>query len=104
MLILTLLKAVAFGYFEILLALSLDKIAAERSRLQSFNNTLVAVGYDSTMVELFVDETLGLFDSLQQAIESGNRSDRLLLDVFNDENRSNSIVFHFKVRLQSGVW
>jgi hypothetical protein len=55
-------------------------------------------------VELFVDETLGLFDSLQQAIESGNRSDRLLLDVFNDENRSNSIVFHFKVRLQSGVW
>jgi len=103
MFILTLLKAVVFGYFEILLSLGLDKIAAERARLQSFNDTLVGVGYDFTMVELFVDETLGLFDSLQQAIESGNRNDRLLLDVFNDENRSNSIVFHFKVRIQLGV-
>jgi ubiquitin thioesterase protein OTUB1 len=98
-----LLEAVVFGYFEILLSQGLDKVAAERVRLQSFNDTLVGVGYDFTMVELFVDETLGLFDSLQQAVASGNRSDQLLLDIFNDETRSNSIIFHFKVRVQIGV-
>jgi Peptidase C65 Otubain len=100
---LTLAQAVVFGYFENLLSEDLDKIASERARLQTFNDTLVAVGYEFTMVELFVDETLALFDSLHEAIESGNRSDRLLLDIFNDENRSNSIVFHFKVRFQSRV-
>lgn len=89
--------AVVFGYFESLLAQDLDKVASEKARLQSFNDTLVAVGYDFTMVELFVDETMELLESLHQAIESGGRSDRLLLDIFNDENRSNSIVFHFKV-------
>lgn len=49
------------------------------------------------MVDLFVDETMDLFESLHQAVKSGNRNEQLLLDVFNDENRSNSIVFHFKV-------
>lgn len=60
---------------------------------------LVAVGYDFTMVELFVDETMDLFDSLQQAMESGGRADRILLETLNEENTSNSIVFHFKVRI-----
>lgn len=92
------MTAVVFGYFEILWSQDLTKVASERARLQSFNDSLVAVGYEFTMVELFVDETMELFASLHQAIESGDRSDRLLLDVFNDENRSNSIVFHFKVR------
>lgn len=78
---------------------SLAKIALEKARLQGFNDTLVAVGYDFSMVELFVDETMDLFDSLHQTIESGDRKDQLLLDIFNDENRSNSIVFHFKVRV-----
>jgi Peptidase C65 Otubain len=91
--------AVVFGYFESLLSQNPAKIASEKARLQSFNNTLVAVGYDFSMVELFVDETIELFESLRQAVESGDRSDELLLNTFNDENRSNSIVFHFKVRI-----
>jgi ubiquitin thioesterase protein OTUB1 len=90
-----------FGYFESLLSQDLVKVASEKTRLQNFNDTLVAVGYDFTMVELFVDETMVLFDAMHQAIEAGNRSDRLLLDTFNDENRSNSIVFHFKVSTSS---
>jgi len=79
------------------LSQDLPKVASEKVRLQNFNDTLVAVGYDFTMVELFVDETMELFECLYQAMESGERSDRLLLEAFNDENRSNSIVFHFKV-------
>lgn len=86
-----------FGYFENVLSQGLAKLAAEKARLRSFNDTLVAVGYEFSMVELFVDETMDLFDSLHQAILSSDASDRLLLEVFNDENRSNSIVFHFKV-------
>jgi ubiquitin thioesterase protein OTUB1 len=91
--------AVVFGYFESLLHQDLAKVASEKARVRSFNDTLVTVGYEFSMVELFVDETMDLFDSVHQAITSGDRSDRLLLDVFNDENRSNSIVFHFKVCL-----
>lgn len=89
--------AVVFGYFESLLDQDLAKAVSEKARLQSFNDTLVAVGYEFNVVEFFVDETMELFDALYHAIESGNRSDQLLLDIFNDENRSNSIVFHFKV-------
>jgi ubiquitin thioesterase protein OTUB1 len=86
-----------FGYFESLLHQDLAKVASEKARVQSFNDILVTVGYEFTMVELFVDETMDLFDSVLRAITSGDRSDRLLLDVFNDANRSNSIVVHFKV-------
>ena len=89
--------AVVFGYFECLSSQDLVKIASEQARLRNFNETLVAVGYESTIIELFTDETMKLFDSLQQIIQSGGASDQLLLDVFNDENRSNSIVVHFKV-------
>ena len=91
--------AVVFGYFESLLSHGLAKIASEKARLQSFNDSLVAVGYDFTMVECFVDETMDLFDSLHQALKSGDRTDQLLLESFNQENRSNSIIFHFRVRV-----
>ena len=89
--------AVVFGYFENMLSQELDKVAAEKERIQNFSNAFVAVGYELPMVELFVEETIALFDSVHEAIRSGNRSDLLLLEAFNDENRSNTIVFHFKV-------
>ncbi|ERF69927.1 hypothetical protein EPUS_05471 [Endocarpon pusillum Z07020] len=90
-------RAVVFGYFECLSSQDVVKIASEQARLRSFNETIVAVGHEATMVECFIDETMKLFDSLRQTIQSGGESDQLLLDVFNDGNRSNSIVFHFKV-------
>jgi ubiquitin thioesterase protein OTUB1 len=92
------LTAVIFGYFENLLPQDLSKVVSEKARLQGFNDTLVALGYDFSMVELFVDETMDLFDSLYKAIESGNRNNRFLLEAFNDDSRSNSIVYHFRVR------
>ena len=87
-----------FGYFENLSSQNIAKVLSEKARLWSFNDTLVAVGYERTMVELFAEETMDLFESLRQAMGSSGRGERLLLDVFNDQNRSNSIVFHFKVR------
>lgn len=90
-------RAVVFGYFESLLSQELDKVVAEKQRLQGFTSTLVAVGWESSMVELFVEQTMELFDSLHEAMRSANRSDLLLLEAFNDEARSNSIVFHFKL-------
>lgn len=90
--------AVVFGYFECLSSQDVVKIASEQERLRSFNEALVADGHEATMVELFIDETMKLFDSLRQTVQSGGESDQLLLDVFNDGNQSNSIVFHFKVR------
>ena len=86
-----------FGYFESLMSAGLPKIASEKLRIQSFNDTLVAVGYDFATVEFFIDETLDLFDSLRDGIQSGQASETFLLDVFNQEDRSNAILFHFRV-------
>lgn len=91
-----------FGYFECLLVQDLAKVSFEKARIQTFNETLINVGYDFTMVELFVDETMDLFEALHRAVESGDRSDGFLLEIFNDESRSNSIVFHFRVSVSLG--
>lgn len=84
-----------FGYFESLLSQDVVKVAAEKARLRSLNSALEAVGYELSTVEQFVEETMALFDSIHQAIRAGNRSDQLLLDAFNDEDRSKPILFHF---------
>lgn len=86
-----------FGYFESLLSQDVVKVAAEKARLRSLNSALEAVGYELSTVEQFVEETMALFDSIHQAIRAGNRSDQLLLDAFNDEDRSKPILFHFMV-------
>lgn len=87
-----------FGYFECLLAAQdLAKVSSERARLLAFNDSMVDDSHEMSILEGFVDETMDLFNLLQEAIESGNRDEAFLLDVFNDLSRSSSIIFHFKV-------
>lgn len=75
------------------------KIASEQARIESFNESLVTVGYDYSSVEFFVDETMDLFGSLYRALELGRSADQLLFERFNQEDRSNLIVVHFRVRV-----
>jgi hypothetical protein len=56
-----------------------------------------AVGIDYDIVETMFDYTWEFFDEVEKAMENGDTSDAVLLDAMNEENKSNSIVYHFKV-------
>ena len=87
-----------FGYFEILLGSGdLGLITQEHVRLQSFEQTMRAVGIDYDIIIDMFDYTWELFDALKSAIEHGNKNEAVLLDCMNDQGRSDSIVYHFKV-------
>lgn len=47
------------------------------------------------------DYTWELFDALKVAVGRGDSHEAVLLEWLNDETKSNSIVYHFKVGLQS---
>ena len=50
--------------------------------------------------ELLVDMfecTFDLFTEIRKTLESGNNDESVLMNAFNDENGSNSIIYHFKV-------
>lgn len=89
-----------FGYFEILLGSGdLGLITQERVRLQSFEQTMRAVGIDYDIIIDMFDYTWELFDAIKEAIEKGNKNEAVLLDCMNDQPKSDSIVYHFKVGL-----
>ena len=54
------------------------------------------IDYD-IIVDMF-DYTWELFDAIKSAMEHGDTNEAVLLQSLNDENISNSIVYHFKVR------
>ena len=87
-----------FGYFETLLR-SGDPgfITQELVRLQSFEQTIRAVGIEyDLMVDMF-DYTWELFDAIKAAAELGGTNVAVVLESLNDEIKSNSIIYHFKV-------
>jgi ubiquitin thioesterase protein OTUB1 len=89
---------VVFGYFEILLKSGdIDLIVQEKVRLQSFEQTMRAVGIDYDIIVDMFDYTWDLFDDIHRALGRGNQSESVLLESMNDENKSNSIVYHIKV-------
>lgn len=89
---------VIFGYFEILLKSDdVGFITQEKVRLQSFEQTMRAVGIDYDIIVDMFDYTWDLFDDILKAVERGDRTDSVLLESMNDENKSNSIVYHVKV-------
>lgn len=95
---------VVFAYFEILLKSGdLDLIVQEKVRLQSFEQTMRAVGIDYDIIVDMFEYTWDLFDEIHKAIERGDRSDVVLLESMNDENKSNSIVYHVKVCLSHRI-
>lgn len=72
-------------------------VQQERVRLQSFEDTMRMVGIDYDIIIDMFDFTWELFDDLQRAVERGDKNEAVLLDSLNDEIKSNSIVYHFKV-------
>ncbi|RDW86200.1 uncharacterized protein DSM5745_02842 [Aspergillus mulundensis] len=90
-------NSVAFGYFEHLFNLR-DPILVqrERARIKSLSTLLDQVGLDENTYEMFVEATEEAFDNILSAIERGERDDSFLLELFNDEYNSETILCHFR--------
>ena len=100
-LIVNLLGAV-FGYFEILFrSADVNFVIQEEVRLRSHEQTMRSAGIDYDIIIDMFDYTWELFDAIKTAIERGDSNEAVLLQSLNDENVSNSIVYHFKVRRYS---
>ena len=92
------LLAVTFGYFETLYALRDPmRVQREMNRVESLNTLLVQVGLDPTLYEIFVDATEDAFAQTLAAIQNGEQDETYLVNAFNDEFNSNSIITHFRV-------
>jgi ubiquitin thioesterase protein OTUB1 len=70
----------------------------EEARLKSLNNLLNQVGFDSYTYEDFVDQTINLLRQIAASLPN-NQDDELIVKAFNDEDQSNGIVMHMRVRL-----
>ncbi|KIV88973.1 hypothetical protein, variant [Exophiala mesophila] len=91
-------RAVVFAYFEILLKSGdVGLINQEKVRLQSFEQTMRAVGIDYDIIVDMFDYTWEFFDEILKAIQQGQQDEAVLLQALNDENQSNSIIYHFKI-------
>ncbi|KAJ9636634.1 hypothetical protein H2204_005234 [Knufia peltigerae] len=91
-----------FAYFEILLSSgNIGLVTREKERLQGFEQTMRAVGIDYDIILDMFDYTWDLFDAIKAAIEHGDRSEKVLMEAFNDQGPSNSIVYHFKMMTSS---
>lgn len=99
MTLLTLVSAVAFGYFETLFSLrDILRVEQELARLKSLTYTLDRVGYAEHLYEMFIDATEEVFAQTSEAIQNGDQDESFLINAFNDEYKSNSILMHFRVR------
>ncbi|KAK7607439.1 peptidase C65 Otubain-domain-containing protein [Phyllosticta paracitricarpa] len=94
-------RAIAFGYFEVLQRLGdRTKFLEEQSRLRSLANLLNQVGFQADMYEDFAEETFALLRKLSSNAHATD--DSVLLDAFNDEIVSQSIITHLK--LLTSAW
>ena len=56
-----------------------------------------AVGIDYDIIIDMFDYTWELFDAIKTAVGRGDKSDTVLLEAMNEQGKSDSIVYHFKV-------
>ena len=97
-------RGAVFGYFEMLLSLGdAQLVEQETVRLKSFEDTMRMVGVDYDILSVMFDDTWDLFENIRKAVEERIHDDGVILNILNDENRSNSIVYHFKVRHLYGI-
>lgn len=91
-------RATVFSYFEILLnSGDFSLVQSEKIRFETYADTMRMVGIDyDLMIDMF-DCTWDLFDKIMQATQRNDKSDKVILDILNDEIMSNSIVYHFKM-------
>jgi hypothetical protein len=96
------LTGAVFGYFELLFkSRDLNTVVQEEVRLRSHEQTMRSAGIDYDIIIDMFDYTWELFDAIKAALERGDNSEIVLLQSLNDENVSNSIVYHFKVSMRS---
>ena len=87
-----------FGYFEQLLKYGdPQKLIREHDRLRSLSDELPALGFEFSMIEMFMEYSLELLQKLREALERGENGESILLETLNDPSESDSVVFFFKV-------
>lgn len=90
--------AIAYGYFETLFHLKdTSKIAEEINRLKGLNSLLDAAGNQEFLYDMFVESTTDLLEVTSEAILQGKSDETFLVDAFNTDSISNSVITHFKV-------
>lgn len=91
-------RATVFSYFEILLQSGdPSMVQTEKIRFQTFEDTMRMIGLDYDILVDMFDSTWELYDKVLEAVQSSNPHESVVLNFLNDENVSNSIVYHFKM-------
>ncbi|KAK9472049.1 peptidase C65 Otubain-domain-containing protein [Dipodascopsis tothii] len=85
-------RAFAYRYFEMLIGLPADKIAAEAAALKARSPLLLQAGYEEIAYEEFLEETFALFERLPTI----GSCDAFLAD-FNNVEVSSAIIVHLRL-------
>src|SRR5271168_4950739 len=100
--ILTILVAAVFGYLEQLLQQrDPAKISQEIVRLTAFSASFSAVGFESDVVEMFVESAMELLEKMRQALLRQDVDEAVLFQTMKNEEKSNSILYYFKVCIKN---
>jgi hypothetical protein len=100
--ILTILVAAVFGYLEQLLQQGDPaKISQEIARLTAFSTSFSAVGFESDVVEMFMESAMELLEKMRQALLRQDVDEAVLFQTMNSEEESNSILYYFKVCIKN---
>src|SRR5438309_1782806 len=99
---LTILVAAVFGYLEQLLQQGDPaKISQEIARLTTFSTSFSAVGFESDVVEMFMESAMELLEKMRQALLQRDVDGAVLFQTMNSEEESNSILYYFKVCIKN---
>ena len=101
--VLTIGEAATFGYFEQLLHQEDPaKVIQEIDRFRTFNTSAHAVGFESDIVDMFMEPALELLEKIHEALLRKERADIMLLRTMISEE-SDSILYYFKVQKLSAT-
>lgn len=91
-------RATVFSYFELLLhSGDPSLVQLEKIRFETFADTMTQIGMDYELLADMFDYTWQLFDKVAEAVQNNVPDDNIILNILNDENPSNSVVYHFKM-------
>jgi len=91
-------RATVFSYFELLLRSDDPSLVQiEKIRFETFAETMTQIGMDYELLADMFDYTWQLFDTIIEAVQNNVPDDNIILNILNDENPSNSVVYHFKM-------
>ncbi|KAJ2903282.1 Ubiquitin thioesterase OTUB1 [Zalerion maritima] len=91
-------RAIAFAYFEYLVNTGDGNfVDGELARLTSLNNFLVQNGYDMTLLEDMIQETLDLVRDIGENIHNREAAMLVLTARFAEESSDNAIIYHMRM-------